>query len=191
REYQAAFDKLMQSHAATVLASFAGHTHMDEFRLTGPTDAYEGFVLITPAISPIFSQNPGFQVIEHNAAGRLLDRNTYYLANLATAGVKERPEWKIEYAFDARWNLRGIDLLSLSELNHRLATSAADRALWTSIFPVANPSLWHLEHGEQSPPEPVFRDYFCTESAVGTDAFRQCYCGEGTSDTALNPDSPK
>ena len=178
-EYQAAFDTLMHGHAATVLASFAGHTHMDEFRLIGPADAYDAFTLVTPAISPIFGQNPGFEIIEHNAAGRLLDRDTYYLANLATAGATERPDWKVEYGFDARWNLRGIDLLTLTELNHRLATDPADRVLWTSIFPVANPSLWHLKHGEESPPEPVFRDYFCAESAVGTEAFRQCYCGEG------------
>lgn len=177
-QYQAAFDALMRRHTTTVLASFAGHTHMDEFRLIGSADAYDGFILVTPAISPIFGQNPGFQIIEHNAAGRLLDRDTYYLANLATAGAGERPDWKIEYGFDARWNLRGIDLLTLTELNHRLATSPADRALWTSIFPVANPGLWHLKPGEQSPPEPIFRDYFCTGSAVGTEAFRQCYCGE-------------
>ncbi len=177
-EYQSAFDELMQRYRTTVLASFAGHTHMDEFRLIGPADAYDAFTLVTPAISPIDGQNPGFQIIEHNAAGRLLDRDTYYLANLATAGANERPNWKLEYGFDAKWNLHSIDLLSLTELNHRLATDPADRALWTSIFPVANPSLWRLKPGEQSPPEPVFRDYFCTESAVGTDAFRQCYCGE-------------
>jgi sphingomyelin phosphodiesterase acid-like 3 len=177
-EYQAAFDALMHRYGTTVLAGFAGHTHMDEFRLIGPADAYDAFTLITPAISPIFEQNPGFQIIEHNAAGRLLDRDTYYLANLATAGDKEPPDWKLEYSFDARWQLRGIDLLTLTDLNHRLATDPADRVLWTSIFPVANPALWHLKPGERSPPEPVFRDYFCTESAAGTEAFRQCYCGE-------------
>ena len=69
---------------------------MDEFRLIGPADAYDGFTLVTPAISPIFGQNPGFQIIEHNAAGRLLDRDTYYLANLddrrrrRAAGLEDR-----------------------------------------------------------------------------------------------------
>ncbi len=96
-EYQAAFDALMHRYATTVLANFAGHTHMDEFRLIGPADAYDAFTLVTPAISPIFGQNPAFEIIEHNAAGRLLDRSTYYLANLATAGAKELPDWKVEY----------------------------------------------------------------------------------------------
>jgi hypothetical protein len=31
---------------------------LDDFRLLGDNDGYYGFVLITPALSPIYGQNP-------------------------------------------------------------------------------------------------------------------------------------
>ena len=53
----AAFASLARQYAPTITMSFAGHTHMDEFRLIDGA----GPVLVTPAISPIFGQNPGFR----------------------------------------------------------------------------------------------------------------------------------
>jgi sphingomyelin phosphodiesterase acid-like 3 len=59
--YATLFDALMRRYSNTVVASFAGHTHMDDFRLLADDNGYFGFVLVTPALSPIYGQNPAFR----------------------------------------------------------------------------------------------------------------------------------
>ncbi len=98
--YGAAFLALLKRYAETVTASFAGHTHMDDFRLIGDAEGRYGFALITPAVSPIFGQNPAFRTVAYDAAGGLIDETTYDLTNLpqataAPGGVS--PEWRAEY----------------------------------------------------------------------------------------------
>ena len=60
---------LLRRFAGTIAASFAGHTHMDDFRLIGDQGRYFGFTLITPALSPIFGQNPAFRTVDFDRAG--------------------------------------------------------------------------------------------------------------------------
>jgi hypothetical protein len=52
--------EVAEGYSNTIVASFAGHTHMDDFRLIGGREGRYAFALITPAVSPIFGQNPGF-----------------------------------------------------------------------------------------------------------------------------------
>jgi hypothetical protein len=63
-EYARRFLVLLDRFPNTLTASFAAHTHMDEFRLIGHGDHMRSFTLSTPGISPIFGQNPGFHVHE-------------------------------------------------------------------------------------------------------------------------------
>jgi sphingomyelin phosphodiesterase acid-like 3 len=67
---------LLRQHADTVTATYAGHTHMDEFRVIGSGGRIDGFRLNTPGISPVFGQNPGFHVYSYGASAELLDRET-------------------------------------------------------------------------------------------------------------------
>jgi sphingomyelin phosphodiesterase acid-like 3 len=64
------FYALTRRYSDTIVASFAGHIHMDDFRLLGDDNGYYGFVLITPALSPIYGQNPAFRTVTSDAAGR-------------------------------------------------------------------------------------------------------------------------
>ena len=67
--YSDAFDRLLRQYADTIAASLAGHTHMDDFRLIGDPGRRYAFALITPAVSPIFGQNPGFRTINYDGSG--------------------------------------------------------------------------------------------------------------------------
>ena len=88
--YAGAFLALLKRYADTVTASFAGHTHMDDFRLIGDAEGRYGFALITPAVSPIFGQNPAFRTFVYDAAGGILDQTTYDLTNLPQATDRRR-----------------------------------------------------------------------------------------------------
>ena len=85
--YAEPFNALLQRYADTIAASFAGHTHMDDFRLLGDDSGYFAFVLITPAVSPIFGQNPAFRTVVYDPAGAILDQTTYDLTNLREAAA--------------------------------------------------------------------------------------------------------
>lgn len=47
------------AHRNTILGSFAGHTHQDEFRL-----AVRDFIHITPSVSRVFGNNPAFEIVD-------------------------------------------------------------------------------------------------------------------------------
>src|SRR5208283_449159 len=50
-EMTSQFDSLLENYHNTVIASFAGHTHTDDFRLIGGPGSKQEFVLINPPIS--------------------------------------------------------------------------------------------------------------------------------------------
>ena len=59
----------------------ATHTWMISGCSATPEGHY-GFALITPAVSPIFGQNPAFRTFTYDAAGGVIDETTYNLTNL-------------------------------------------------------------------------------------------------------------
>ena len=59
--YASELHALMQRYQGTIVANIAGHLHTDAFRILRSGDKPFGFVMIAPAISPIFGQNPSFR----------------------------------------------------------------------------------------------------------------------------------
>ena len=171
------FVRLLARYRGTVQAVFAGHTHMDEFRLVGQGTHNDGFVLGTPGISPIFGQNPGFDVYEQDSAGRLLDRETWALINLAEASATVTPSWSCEYRFSELWGGLGLDAAGLTDLAERIADDPTARAKWYSVFRVGRTAAWDEPGGLARLPAAVFQAYRCTMTDVPPDAYRRCLCG--------------
>ena len=171
------FLALIRDHAETVGAIFAGHTHMDEFRLLGdPTDA-DGVVLVTPGISPIFGQNPGFHVYQTDASGRLVARDTWALTNLTAIGPVVAPDWRLEYSFDRLWGLSGLDRSTFMTLASRIATDPAAQADWYSVFRVGRTAAWGQAGGVGDLVPLEFAAYRCAITSVAPAAYRACVCG--------------
>lgn len=168
---------LMRDYADIIGATFAGHTHMDEFRLLGDPSAPNGFVLVTPGISPVFGQNPGFHVYATDAAGRLTGRDTWALTNLAVIGPGIAPEWRLEYRFDRLWGFPALDRGTLAALAGRITTDATAQADWYSIFRVGRIAAWGRAAGVADLPPVEFAAYRCAITAVAPAAYRACLCG--------------
>lgn len=69
--------------ASTMQFAFAGHTHMDDYRLARRSTAKGGAPLlvhkIVPSVSPIFGNDPAFQVYDvDDASGAITDWTTYH-----------------------------------------------------------------------------------------------------------------
>ena len=179
--YAESFYSLLRSYAGTVAASFAGHTHMDDFRLIGGDAGRYGFALITPAVSPIFGQNPAFRTVSYDPAGGIRDQTTYDLTNLqvatATGGVP--PVWRAEYTFTQLWQLPAINLPSLDRLYSMIRGVPADRERWHLIFPVSSPVYWpQLLNGGASAAQAASA-FRCAAGNVQAAEYRQCYCAGG------------
>lgn len=171
------FLALMQRYGRIVRAAFAGHTHMDEFRLIGPPEAPVAVSLSTPGISPVFGQNPGFHVYTLDAAGRLADRETWIVDNMRRTSGAEPLRWVREYGFDALWELPGLDPPSLARLNEAIQHDARARTAWFSVYRVGNPAMWGVPDVQSLPPR-VFRTYTCAIGFTDPDAYARCVCPE-------------
>lgn len=168
-----AFAALMRRYFDVVAASFAGHTHMDDFRLLGDTGGHYGFALITPAVSPIFGQNPAFRTLAYNAEGGIIDQTTYELTNLPSAAP---PQWRAEYAFTQYWNLPRIDLATLEQVYSAIADDPGQRERWQSIFAVSSPVYWAAFSGDPQHLAQAVRAFRCASGNIGPVDYGQCYC---------------
>ena len=179
--FAAPFDALMRRYSDTVVASFAGHTHMDDFRLMGDGSVYYAFALITPALSPIFGQNPAFRTVAFDSAGGILDQTTYDLANLRDVATGEGvpPAWPAEYTFTQAWHLPRIDLASLTRLYAMTADVPEDRERWHTLFPVSSPVYWSANSGVGERAAKADLAYHCASGHVPLPGYGQCYCNGG------------
>jgi sphingomyelin phosphodiesterase acid-like 3 len=166
---------LLRRYADIVAAAFAGHTHMDDFRLVGDAKGNFAFALITPAVSPIFGQNPAFRTVTYDSAGGILDQATYDLINLSQTDAHTPPKWQLEYTFTREWRLPQVDLASLERLHAMITTVPEDRALWRTLFPVSSLVYWTQNHGGAD----ETRAYECAEGHVSIADYRQCWCSGG------------
>lgn len=175
--YAAQFATLQHEFADTIAASFAGHTHRDEFRLTGAGGEHDGFVLVVPALSPIYGQNPGFQVFDYDASGSVLDSTTHYVANLTAAASGAAPEWRTEPRFTEAWQLPRLDLSTLETLYDRVGTDRDAGTRWLLRYAVSRAEFWPLPLDQGLVPDKVFSAYRCTIGNMSVADFRACYCG--------------
>ncbi len=176
--YARPFQKLLRRYAGTIVASFAGHTHMDDFRLIGDRDGRDAFALITPAISPIFGQNPAFRTMVYDAASGVLDQTTFYLTNFPEAsGGAVPPVWGPEYRFTQQWNLPRLDLVSLEHLYSATENVPTERELWHILFPVSSPAYWAPFSSGSDQLAQAVRAFRCATGNVLMSDYRQCYCG--------------
>ncbi len=115
--YNQQFLDLVNRYSSTISYSFAGHTHMDSFQLVNQSVSQRavGALSITPAISPIYGNNPGFKVFTYDRqTSAPVDYSTYYL-NLGASGAQGArwERWVKEYDFGATYGHASLDPVSL------------------------------------------------------------------------------
>jgi hypothetical protein len=156
--YSDEFHELAARYEKTIAASFAGHTHLDDFRLLGIPQGEKSLVLIAPALSPNIGQNPAFRIVNFKSNGALADLSTYVFAKSA---------WKLEYSFDNEWKLRRPDLSNYEKLYRRMETVPATRGRWTLFYSASQP-----EGGPITPAN--FRAFYCATGNSTIAGYRAC-----------------
>ena len=165
----AGFLELVGRYPQTIRAAFAGHTHMDNFRLID--DGEEGadaYVHIGPAVSPQFGNNPAYGIYHYDAAGFALnDFQTYYL-NIAEQG---EGGWNLEYDFAMRYRIPSVDAENLDQLHADLAGNAVLRGSWERFYNVSHTAQPAIDAAN-------WKGYWCGMEGLTEAAFTACFNGQ-------------
>ncbi len=136
--YNQRYLELVQRYHKTIVTSFAGHTHMDDFRLIYDQDTLNkvplGFIHISPSVSPVFGNNPSFQIIEVNKnTGSITETTTYY------ADIKEdRLDFIKEYEYTSTYHVTP-GLNGLDSIYQILPRSQEMLDNYIGFYPVSSP----------------------------------------------------
>jgi hypothetical protein len=171
--YALPFLALLEAYRDILEIGFAGHTHMDDFRVV--SDAAGAPVMlthITPAVSPIYQNNPAFGLVLYDrASGDLIDYATVYLTNLETAGRGEPARWVVEYTLREAYGHTAYDPTTASRIAQAIRTEPAVRGEYITFYPAST----------ASPDPPIDREnwaaFACGQTELTAAAFAACYCG--------------
>jgi sphingomyelin phosphodiesterase acid-like 3 len=114
-----------------VQVSFAGHTHMDDFRIDlDPSKQPMLLHKIVPSVSPINGNNPSFQVYTCNRGkGDLQNYHAFYLPiqpvakPTAPSVPAAAPSWQPEYDFAGKYGASVINAQSVATLFGEIKTN--------------------------------------------------------------------
>jgi sphingomyelin phosphodiesterase acid-like 3 len=174
----AQFESLLEKYHGTVIAGFSGHIHVDDFRVLNPSGSDASFVLITPAVSPIYNQNPSFRTVTFAKDGSLLDSSVYYLTNLIYASSATPGEWEQEYQFSKQWKLPRIDAAGLSSLYSKIRSDESVRAEWLKLYNVSSSAAYVVPGSVPG--------LYCAAEQLDPESYARCYCPAETSDHTGN-----
>jgi sphingomyelin phosphodiesterase acid-like 3 len=159
-EYEQRYLKITAAHKQTIIGSFAGHTHQDEFLL-----ASGRFIHVTPSISPVFGNNPAFEIVDMTRKGGITDYRTVNLPNVATP-------WTREYSFREAYKKPAYDATTLTELEGAIHNDAATRQQYFDCTTSGNAK-------NTASALAIWLGYWCGIGVKPADAFTACYCGGG------------
>jgi sphingomyelin phosphodiesterase acid-like 3 len=161
------FLDLMKTYGSIVQIALAGHTHMDDFRVLSPGDSASPIAFrITPAISPIFGNNPGFSVLQYQVgSGEVSDIATYYL-NLV--GGSADPKWALEYRFSTAYGYNAFSGENLQSLAVAIHSDPSVRHVFAGYYATSAPSPIKAEN---------WQFYACSETQFTSSDYGNCLSG--------------
>jgi len=123
---------------------------------------------VVPAISPIYGQNPGFQVFTYDvASGEPRDFATIGLANLPDLTTADA-DWREEYAFTTAYGLPAYSPRSVAALWNGLGQGGRIRDTYLGRYTVGHGTL----------AEGSLKAYACAIAFLERASYSACYCGE-------------
>lgn len=132
--YNQSYLSLVKRYHRNITASFAGHTHMDDFRLIydKASDKQEAldFIHITPSVSPVFGNNPVFQILS-------IDANTSSLSDAVTFHVDlsaEQATFNEEYTYTSTYDL-APNVSGLDQVYPKFLSNVDYRNIYISYYP--------------------------------------------------------
>jgi hypothetical protein len=172
------FQALLEKYKGTVIASFAAHNHRDDFRLISLSSGERAFVLLTPAISPVYNENPAFRSLTFASDGSISDSSIYYLTNIEYASSRTAGEWTREYTFSQQWKMKQLNAANLAAIYNNVASQGDARGEWLKLYNVS--SAIYL------PPDST-PGLYCAIEGLLPESYGKCFCGAVASSKPAAP----
>jgi hypothetical protein len=171
-ELTSRFLQLVVQYQSTTQTAIASHTHMDDFRVIHLNGQPVFLTKIAPAVSPIYGNNPGFQIYQYDReTGMIRNYQTFYLANLTSDGKLTTfadGRWALEYNFHESYGLSNLNPRTAAQLADRIKSEAAVRERYTKYYSVsAAPEISAV----------TVDVYRCAISNVTPAEFQMCFRG--------------
>jgi sphingomyelin phosphodiesterase acid-like 3 len=156
-EYEQKYLKIAAAHQKTIAGSFAGHTHQDEFRIVNGD-----FIHINPSVSPVFGNNPAFEIVDVERNGDIANYTAWHLPNVTLP-------WAREYSFDEAYAKSNYDAATLTELAAAIGNDPATREKYFT---------YSSSGAAKSAAEALakWQGYWCGLTTMTGSAFTTCYC---------------
>ena len=169
--YGAQFIALMHDYADVVDYSFSGHTHMDSFSIINDANGNPNIAgHITPAISPIFGNNPAFTAYLYDRTnGDILDSATFYLNNLEDAAMGAKPIWQLEYVFSEAYGTTDMSAESLVQTAKVIKNDNNARNLFKKFYAASTDGTNPISDSNVTA-------FLCAQTAVSPEKYKDCYC---------------
>jgi hypothetical protein len=125
---------------------------------------------IAPSVSPIYLNNPAFEVgVYDKANGALADYAVMYLGNYAQAGAGEQSDWSKEYDFRQAYHSQGVSPAGLEGVAAAIRNQPATRAQFLDFYS-AHDAVTSIVATKD------WRFYSCAQTQIRGADFARCAC---------------
>ena len=116
--------ELVREYRSILKISFAGHTHMDDFRIACVDGAPALLHKVVPSVSPVFGNNPAFQVYRVDTdTDAITDWQAHFLdLSRSSTSIAQR-SWSKEYSARQAYHLSAIDADAVAALFQQIQST--------------------------------------------------------------------
>ncbi len=166
--YNERFLALVDSFQTTIAAQLGGHTHMDNFIVINGDKNPNSFVHISPAISPVYYNNPGFLEYTYDTqAAMLKDYTVHGFENIETA---KTPNWVDEYTFSSTYGQSELTPQSLKVVYESFKTNASAKQHYIDYYVVEDTVNSSIDDAN-------WPNYYCAFGNQTAAEYKACVCG--------------
>jgi hypothetical protein len=173
KNYLDSFLAIIGSHKESLRDSYAGHTHINDFRVVTDAGGMPYFQTnIAPSLSPDL-HNPEFEIGVYNKDnGALVDYAVEYSKHSREIGSSGRSDWELAYDFRGLSTLPSYSPASLQTISLLIRSSDAIRSKLLDLFATHVSAAVSLSAKDWLP-------YSCAQTEITPGAFTTCSCPTG------------
>lgn len=163
------FAQLVERYQSTIQIAFAGHTHMDDFRIVRLNGKASLLMKIAPSVSPVFGNNPAYQIYDYDCdSGKLENYRTFSLKNLSVHRGTDSDAvsgWDMEYDFRQAYRLSGLSAATIEQLVNHTRKNDVTRKAFAEFYDVGGPTTFSAK---------TVYDYGCAILSTTPAAYQAC-----------------
>lgn len=166
--YNEKFLEIISEYSDIISSTFAGHFHRDDFRVILNNNSPVSFITLTPAISPIYGNNPSYKIFRYNKNNfTLTDYDTYFIEGLTSSD----PEWKFGYNFGNTYLQNSITPHSMFKISEKISTDSSFKTNYIQYYSAGNPKAFPGD----------YKDWYynwCALTHLASDDYAKCLCAD-------------